>query len=112
MSNVFCLLQKIEAIRPKIKESEYLDLVETVGEVHKDYYPGIQVVETFPVTPRAVVRLVRAFLNGRSRIQTEVSCYLLNHHPSYHYTIYGFHTFRDWMVGLGFDVFFNRVFDI
>lgn len=112
MSKIFELLQKIELIRPKITEDEYANIVHNIREVHMDYYPDIQTVDTYPITPREVVGLVKGFLNGESRIQTEVACFLLNENESYHYTEYGFRTFKDWMEELGFFISLNRVFEV
>ena len=112
MSKIFELLQKIELIRPKITEDEYANIVRNIREVHMDYYPDIQTVDTYPITPREVVGLVKGFLNGESRIQTEVACFLLNENESYHYTEYGFRTFKDWMEELGFFISLNRVFEV
>lgn len=112
MSKIFDLLQAVETIRSKITEDEYASIVHIIGEVHADYFPNIQTAKTYPITPREVVGLVKGFLNGESRIQTEVACFLLNENESYHYTEYGFETFSEWMESVGFYVSLNRVFEV
>ena len=112
MSKIFELLQAVETVREKISETEYLNIVRLIDNVRKDYFPGIQTVESYPMTPKEVVVLVKEFLSGESRIQTEVACYLLNTSSEYCYTEYGFQSFKEWMEYLGFYVSLNRVFEI
>ena len=112
MSQIIDLLQLVESIRHKITPDEYSKILRNIGEIHKDYFPGIRTAETYPVTPKEVIQLIRGFLEGESRIQTEVACYLLNFDESYHYTTYGFRSFKEWMEHMGFLVSLNRVFEI
>lgn len=110
MSHIFNLLHQIENIREKIDEDEYTALIKTISEVHRDYYPELETVQCYPVTPREVVQQISLFLDGESRIQTDVAYHLQTISPLYTYKTYGFLTFKSWMEHIGFVVSLNRVF--